>query len=361
MFDIQKFAEENFEEENSEQENSAIPDELEGLSENVARQIMEKTAAQNPEPPAEFDEVDDDGNYNGEKDLSRVKIPYSRFKQTIDQKNELATKANEFEKQLAAYKQRFGDLNSSPQNNFQPQQNFQQPTENFTPQSQPQPLQKFFSEDDAKQIDEAIKKTAMQMTGFSQEDVDSIDYLDDDDPKIGIWNHATKLAENAVYNQIFAAQAAQAQEEQRRAAFMTQAVNDFQNYTQQQTQAAEYENLRNFASGEFFNAQSPVAQQVIREADWRLQNNLATPADYKTITDFFTMAKYAYDAKKSQMPTQNTAPTKPIPQFPRSGKVNGVPGSGGGVTSASLAEMVHTVPWNQIPQEYKDKILNATT
>ncbi len=375
MFDIQKFADETAEENSivieSAQENlEPIPEELAGVSENIAREMMAKSAEQNStQVENEVDEVDDEGNYTGEKDLSRVKIPYSRFKQTIDQKNELATKASDAEKLLAQYRQRFGDLNSQPQQNFQPatqnipqqnfqQQTFQQPAENQVQQ----PPQKFFSVEDAKQIDDAIKKTAMQLTGFSEEDVDSIDYLEDDDPKIGLWNHAKELAKIATYNQIVAAQMAQAQEEQRRQALMAQSVNEFQNYRQQQTQAAEYEALRNFARTEFFNSQSPVAQEVIREADWRLQNNLATPADYQTIQNFFNMAKYAYDAKNSaQTPAPKPAQKKSNPQFPRTNKINGVPGSGGGVTASSLAEMVHTVPWNQIPQEYRDKLLNTTT
>ena len=369
MFDIQKFAEESADvqevstENNAEQENlPPIPEEFEGISEEVAREMMAKTAEKNPEPPAEFDEVDDDGNYSGEKDLSRVKIPYSRFKQTIDQKNELATKASDFEKQLALYKQRFGDLDAQPQqqNNFQtaPQNFSQQPAQT---QEQPAPQPRYFNADDAKQIDEAIKATAMQMTGFSEEDVDGIDYLDDDDPKIGLWNHAKEMAKIATYNQIVMAQMEQAREEQRRRDLMAQSVNEFQNYTQQQTQAAEYEALRNFAANEFFNSQSPVAQQVIRDADWRLQNKLGTPADFKTIQDFFTMAKYAYDAKNAaqipQAPAPKPAQKNSNPQFPRTNKINGVPGSGGGVTNASLAEMMHTQSWDKIPPELRNKLM----
>ena len=62
---------------------------------------------------------------------------------------------------LAQYRQRFGDLNSQPQQNFQAtqrdfqQQTFQQPAENQVQQ----PPQKFFSAEDAKQIDDAIKRT----------------------------------------------------------------------------------------------------------------------------------------------------------------------------------------------------------
>ena len=362
MFDIQKFAEENFNADVSTQENSEnqppIPEEFEGISENVAREIMKKSAEQNPVPETQndVDEVDDDGNYTGEKDLSKVKIPYSRFKQTIDKKNELETRATDAEKLLEEYKKRYGDLNSQPQNNYQ--QNYQQPAKNLVQNQLPQ---KFFGEDDAKQIDEAIKQTAMQMTGLSAEDVDSIDYLDDDDPKVGIWNHAQELAKVAVYNQIFTTQAAQMQEEQRLAQLMNQAVNDFQNYTQQQAKAAEYENLRNFASGEYFKSRNPVEQQVVREADWRLQNGTATPTDYFTIQNFFNAAKYAYDTKNQQVTKQKNSPKKSAPQFPRTDNLNGVPGSGGGVNAATLAEMVHNVPWNQIPEEYKRQILNSTT
>ena len=326
-----------------------IPEDFDGVSENVAREIMAKSAEQNStQVESEFDEVDDDGNYTGEKDLSRVKIPYSRFKQTIDKKNELENKAKDFEKKLEIYRQRYGDLDSQSQNisqqqNFQ-QQNFQQPPQDTQAQTPTQP--RYFNEDDVKNIDEAIKATTMQMTGFSQEDVDGLDYLDDDDPKIAVWNRAKRMAELATYNQIIATQMAQAQEEQRRANLMAQSVNEFQNYTQQQTQAAEYEAVRNFVATEFFNAQSPVAQQVIKDADWRLQNNLATPADYKTITDFFTMAKYAKTAQK-----------KSAPQFPRTDKVNGVPGSGGGVTNAALAEMMHTQSWSNIAPEYRKKLM----
>lgn len=290
MFDIQKFTEETADEnstavesEQSQENMPPIPEEFEGISEEVAREMMAKTAEYSTRVESEFDEVDDEGNYTGEKDLSRVKIPYSRFKQSIDQKNEFATKASEYEKQLALYKQRFGDLDAQPQqNNFQtaPQNFSQQPAQT---QEQPAPQPRYFNADDAKQIDDAIKAAAMQMTGFSEEDVDAIDYLDDDDPKIGIWNHAKEMAKIATYNQIVMAQMEQAREEQRRRDLMAQSVNEFQNYTQQQTQAAEYEALRDFAATEFFHSQSPVAQQVIRDADWRLQNKLGTPADFKTI------------------------------------------------------------------------------
>lgn len=97
MFDLQRFAEEK-----------AIPEELAGISEDVARNIM----AQAARPAANSTNSPVDAN-----DPNDVKVSYSRFKETLDQKNDI-------ERQLAAYRERFGDINAQPQ----PQQDYQQPS-----------------------------------------------------------------------------------------------------------------------------------------------------------------------------------------------------------------------------------------
>ncbi|MBR3746524.1 MAG: hypothetical protein IKN27_06140 [Selenomonadaceae bacterium] len=66
------------------------------------------------------------------------------------------------------------------------------------------------------------------------------------------------------------------------------------------------------------------------------------------------MAKAAYDSRNNSAPKFNV---NPAPQFPRTDKVNGISGAGGGVTEAALAEMMKTVPWSKIPQEYKQILL----
>lgn len=47
-------------------------------------------------------------------------------------------------------------------------------------------------------VERAVLERAMKICRFSPEDVDSVDYLDDDDPKIKIWNYAKKIAETEV-------------------------------------------------------------------------------------------------------------------------------------------------------------------
>ena len=167
MFDLQRFAEE-----------TPIPEELAGVSEDVQQSAQDSPVDTN--------------------DPNDVKVSYSRFKETLDQRNAM-------ERELAAYRERFGDLNA--QQNYQqpvqvqqPQQNYQQPSQDYQqgyqqPQQVPQPQQQSppiqsLTEDTIKTLEDTIAYGAKQLTGFSDEQVDELSYLDDDDPRIKQWENS---------------------------------------------------------------------------------------------------------------------------------------------------------------------------
>lgn len=329
MFDIQRFAEEQ-----------AIPAELAGVSEEVARNIMAQ--ASDTGKPATDSPVD----ANNPND---VKVSYSRFKETLDQKNEV-------ERQLAAYREKFGDLNTQPQAqpNYPPQQNYQPQQGYQQPQQQTAPPVQNLTEDLIKNFEDAITYGAKQLSGFSDEQVDELDYLDDDDPRIKQWNFAKRIAESAVYNNYLSAQFAQQQEMQRQAMIQNQTASAFNDYTTRQQADENFNAVRQFATTDFYNSLNDIDKWTISNAQSHIMNNTASPSDFKVIRDFFSSAKAEYDSRnKTPLPFKgNTAP-----QFPRTDKVNGVSGGGGGINNASLAEMMRTVPWSQIPQEYKQILL----
>lgn len=171
MFDLQRFAEE-----------TPIPEELAGISEDVARNIMAKS-----QQSAEVQQTTQDSPVDA-GDPNDVKVSYSRFKETLDQRNAM-------ERELAAYRERFGDLNAQPQ----PQQNYRQPSQDYQqgyqqPQQVPQPQQQSppiqsLTEDTIKTLEDTIAYGAKQLTGFSDEQVDELSYLDDDDPRIKQWEN----------------------------------------------------------------------------------------------------------------------------------------------------------------------------
>ena len=321
MFDIQRFAEEK-----------AIPAELAGISEDVARNIM--VQANEAEKPATDSPVD-------ANDLNDVKVSYSRFKETLDQKNDI-------ERQLAAYREKFGDLNAQPQANYPPQDYRQ------AQQSPPAPPVQNLTEDLIKNFEDAISYGAKQLSGFSDEQVEELDYLDDDDPRIKQWNFAKRIAESAVYNNYLSAQFAQQQEMQRQALMQNQTASAFNDYTTRQQAAENFNAVRQFATTDFYNSLNDIDKWTVSNAQNNIMNNTASPSDFMVIRDFFSRAKAEYDSKKMPAPFKNNAP-----QFPRTDKVNGVSGGGGGINNASLAEMIRTVPWSQIPQEYKDIIMRG--
>ena len=324
MFDLQRFADE-------------IPQELAGISEDVARNIMAK-ASQSTESPNSSAGSPVDAN-----DPENVKVSYSRFKETLDKKNE-------FEQELAAYRERYGSLNAQPQNQQPPQESYRQAP---PPPQQQAPIQNL-TEDMIKNFEDAINYGAKQLSGFSDEQVDELNYLDDDDPRIKQWEFAKKIAENAVYANYLTAQANQQQEFQRRAYMQNQSVSAFNDYVARQQAADNFAAVQQFAANEFFNQQSDLDKMAISDARYRIENNVPVPSDFMVIRDFFSRAKAAFDSRKAPAPKFNL---NTAPQFPRTDKVNGISGSGGGVTEAALAEMMKTVPWSQIPQEYKQILL----
>ena len=319
MFDMQRFAEDN-----------AIPAELEGISEDVARNIMaQATEVEKPAPDSPVDA----------NDPNDVKVSYSRFKETLDQKND-----------IAAYREKFGDLNAQPQ----PQPDYTQQNYQQAPQPTAQPVPNL-TEDLIKNFEDAITYGAKQLSGFSDEQVEELDYLDDDDPRIKQWQFAKRIAESAVYNNYLSAQFAQQQEMQRQALIQNQTASAFNDYTTRQQAEENFNAVRQFATTDFYNSLNDVDKWTISNAQNHIMNNTASPSDFMVIRDFFSRAKAEYDSRRTPAPFKGNN----APQFPRTDKVNGVSGGGGGINNATLAEMIRTVPWSQIPQEYKDIIMRG--
>ena len=350
LFDIQKFAEDEPQNYGDildgntaeiERELPPIPKELDGLPEDIARDIMSRAETKSAESAENVPPTPPETPKSESSD--ETSVSYKRFKETLDQKNELA-------QQLAAYREKYGDMSAQPQT---PQQNFPQQTQQATPQQSRQPQ---LNAETMKQIDDVITQFAMEISGLSKEDVAGIDYLDDDDPRISLWNHAKELSKQKVYYDIIANQVAQQQELQRMQMLQSQSINEYNNYVAQKQASDNFEAIRQYATGEFFNAQSQIDKEIITESFSRLSRNAAYPADMMIIRDFFTRAENSFKNKNAQtVPQQKNSTTKP--NFPRTNQMNGTVGSGGGVTQTELAEMLKNRKFSEIPLEYQKILL----
>lgn len=359
----------------------AIPEELAGLPEDIARETMREASTPEPQaadPESEPQSADADSDTKPVSEDETVlnqpnyKVPYTRFKEEIDKKKSL-------EEQLAAYKSQYGDLpkgnQQSPETQKASEPSIQPPV--LTTANQPPapsvlsmpPIQ--LDDNTMTQINEAARQQAMQMTGMTKEDVDALEYADTSDTKAVRWKAAMDIAKNNIYSAI---RTESARRQQVSMEFMRQhqaAVNGFNSFYKQESAEPDFSDVQKFATGEHFTSLSEVEQKILYDAYARVERNTASPQDIFIVQRYFSDAKQAY---RSQHPLPTAANTTAAPaastlaqkesklqqaeKHPRSEQVEGSATTDGtAVTPANLQHMLDTMKWDDIPKKYQDILL----
>lgn len=348
--------------EGQQEQKEAIPDELAGLSEDTAREIMQQAEQdEGTEEGEDQGEASDESHAEQDSDnkpvettpLPNTKIPYARFKQEVDKRKQL-------EERLAALEAQQKQA-QPPAGNTKPVQ--PQPP---APQVQQPPAPQLrFTPDVQKAMSAYVDQQAMAMTGMSKDDIDAMEYMDDTDPRKLQYQTARKYAETSIMNQIYAAQ----QEQQRRnKAFLEnhrKNIDSYNAFAVKEMQEPDFEQVKNFAINEFYEKLPEHQQPTIAAAYSRIGRNTANDADIILIEDYFNRAKAAYRQNNPlSAPTTHKNTKQKMKQavnMPRAGQVDGTSGYSGAVTGETLAEMMRTTPWGEIPEQYRNMILSAKT
>ena len=147
-FDLQRFDEESTEQptqsqpESSTEEEKPIPEELSGLPEDIARETLAEWEKSQPKPEEPQPQEEPP------KPPTEESVPYARFKEKVDEANQLKAQIAEYQRQAQQQQQQ----PQQPQQPPQPQPQFQLPQFQITPE-------------DAVKINEAITAEAMQLSG----------------------------------------------------------------------------------------------------------------------------------------------------------------------------------------------------
>ncbi len=358
-----------------------IPDELDGVSPDIAREIMKEAedtetkeapaVADGQQPPAAELEPEDNTDVDADADSENKQveddvletpkqpIPYARFKQVND-------KLKAAEKQLKEMQEQ--------REKTVPKQQTPQPVQpvSSAPMQRPMPEAAFtLTPEIAGKIEAAAKEEAMKMTGMSKEDVDNLEYADDDDTKKQRWHTAVAMGRNMILGQI--QQEAQRQQ-QRQMMFLQQhqqLMQEYQDFANKEMQADNFAAVQQFAVNDFLQTKTPTEQQIISSAYARIQRNVASPAEVYSVVNYFKEAKEAYQkAQANDKP--ETVPAKPdiaktkqkiaaANKQPRSQQIEGAASTDGkALTVASLQHLLDTTPWENIPDEYKTILLNGS-
>lgn len=365
-YKLQRFAEEAEAEETqesaTEEAKEPIPEELDGLPEDIAREAM---AQAKQESAAQKDAAENEPEANGDQDTEnkpvgegleepQQKIPYVRFKQQVD-------KSHELEEQLNAYKKKFGDL-SAQQAPPPAQQVSQQQTAPQLQQATPQQSQIRITDDDVKIINQAAAKGALQLTGMTQEEYDALEYADDDDPKKQRFKLALDIAKNNIVRGIEQEQMQRAAMAQQFLAVHKQTVDDYNSFVQQAMQEPDAPAIKDFATNEYFDSMSPARKNTIAASYARIERNTASPAEIELVKTYYAEARDAYHAKHPRAAQQ--PPNQKISQaekMPRADQVSGTSGGDKPMTEATLRQMLNDTPWDKIPEKYQNILLGITT
>ena len=235
--------------ENQSEEEKQLPEELNGLPKEYAEETLaewEKTQAERQSESAPTEET----------------FTLEQYRAREKEVEELKAKLAEYQKQ-------------QPQQQ-RPQR--QQPqARQVQPQFQSPPLR--ITQEDSRKIAEAITAEAMSISGLSKEDVASLEYADEDDPRVATWNQARSLAQNEVYNTIRQARARQEQQTRQFLADHNAAIDIYNTFAQKEFSEPDFKEIQNFATNEFFNELSPNEQRIIANSYLRVERQIASPAD----------------------------------------------------------------------------------
>lgn len=312
-FDLQRFTEdgETFAEpetsaESLPEELEPIPEELDGIPEDIARETMvewEQSQAEPESTPAESQTV------------SREE--YDRLKAQLA----------EFQKQ-------------------------QQPA-----QKQPPPPQFKITPEISTKINQAIQEEAMALTGFSQDDVDSLEYADDDDPRLAQWNQAKNFATNTVLETVRQGHVAQQQQQQQAQANYLAATQIYNEFAQREFKEPDFKDIQHFATNEFFEQLKPNEQRIIANSYLSIERQTATPAEMLVVKNYYEQAKAAFrrGGGRRRAPAAYQK-AQQVAALPRSDRLRGNSGTGE-LSAVELEHMLDTMPFDDIPKAYQNTLL----
>lgn len=336
-------------------EKAPIPEELDGLPEDAAREVMAE-AAKLTEQEGKEEPTED----KGEEDKAIIKnqaIPYSRWAQKLDENNKLKA-------ELDNYKQRFGSLdvqqNAQPTQQATPQAAPSQPAmmKPVAPQQPPQMPQLNLTPDVMQKIEELKKQEALRMSGLTQEDLEGMEYMEENDPRKTRYQFALKMADSTIMNRIQQAQMEQARQAEAVLRAHDACVQDYNSFAQREAAEPDFQNVIQFATQDFFFKKSPAEQQTLSEAYERIERNVASPAEVMLIKNYFNEAKNAYRGQHTTVTKKNPMENvKKAGTFPRSQQVQGSSDNDTGVSAATLAKMLDEKPWDEIDPKYQKMLM----
>ena len=197
----------------------------------------------------------------------------------------------------------------------------------------------------------------MALTGFSQDDVDSLEYADDDDPRLAQWNQAKNFATSTVLETVRQGRIAQQQQQQQEQANYLAATQIYNEFAQREFREPDFKDIQHFATNEFFEQLKPNEQRIIANSYLSIERQTASPAEMLVVKNYYEQAKAAF--RRGGVRKRAPAAYQKAQQaasLPRSDMLRGNSGTGE-LSAVELEHMLDTMPFDDIPKAYQNTLL----
>ena len=370
VFDLKMFEEE---------EKLVIPEGLEGIDEDIAREIMSEVSSQE-ESKSSLDELDNDSSKDevgaennlsaeadsdnkqvdsegseNEEELNQT-IPYKRFKEVNEKSKAKDDEIIALRQELLAAKQQSSNVSNQvyPGNQAVNHENHAE-LNNVNPLLNPAVIQ---------EVNNLAVEEALKISGLTKEQLEEIEYGDPNDVRISTYKTAVDLARQNIFSQLNSEIQTRRAMEQRELQLRQHSIADYSSFEQEQMKAQDFESIRSHAVNEYFSKLNPVEQQAIADAYQRVQSKTCIPQDIFVVKKYFSEAAQDFRKNQNNVNTnQNNIQVKQekLKQMERHPKVDLVTGSNsnGGTSVADLERTLQNTDWDDIPENTKKMLLGG--
>lgn len=370
VFDLKMFEEE---------EKLVIPEGLEGIDEDIAREIMSEVSSQeeskssldelgndsskdevgaennlSAEADSDNKQVDGEGSEN-EEELNQT-IPYKRFKEVNEKSKAKDDEIIALRQELLAAKQQSSNVSNQvyPGNQAVNHENNAE-LNNVNPLLNPAVIQ---------EVNNLAVEEALKISGLTKEQLEEIEYGDPNDVRISTYKTAVDLARQNIFSQLNSEIQTRRVMEQRELQLRQHSIADYSSFEQEQMKAQDFESIRSHAVNEYFSKLNPVEQQAIADAYQRIQSKTCIPQDIFVVKKYFSEAAQDFRKNQNNVNTnQNNIQVKQekLKQMERHPKVDLVTGSNsnGGISVADLERTLQNTDWDDIPENTKKMLLGG--
>ena len=336
------------------------PSGLEGIDEETAREIMAQLPKEETDESAAEADSDTKQVSDSEQDVSNKSIPYARFKEVNDKSKTYAAENEQLKAELQRLKeQRQQQPPATTQATQAPVQTQQPPAE--------QQQQVRITPEFAATINNIAYQEALKMSGLTKEEVDVLEFADENDPKLQAWNAAKQFANTQTWNAVHREFENRRTQQAKVVETHQKVIGDYATFESEQMQQSDFEATKAHATGEYFNQLSPLEQQTLTDAWNRVERKVCSPQDVMVVKNYYIQAANDYrskNAKQVQTTPEQTLKQKAekLKQMERHPRAEQVTGSNALLndeeTRAEMEKMLEG-DWDKIPPDVQQKLLRG--